>query len=109
MSAYGTKRTPLLWAAPRFSTGAGWRAPAHQRVSMGRRCGLAMAVIKMADHSIAAADHSIAAAEHSRAMDHSIAGTERSIAGTERRTPGMVRREGSRVSRRHGLGSPPSP
>src|SRR5215472_14554980 len=81
----------------------------HQRVSMGRRCGLAMAVIKMADHSIAAADDSIAAAEHSRAMDHSIAGTERSIAGTERRTPGMVRREGSRVSRRHVLVSPASP
>src|SRR5262249_21981458 len=96
--------------------GAGWRAPAHQRVSMGRRCGPSMAVIKMADRSIAAADHSIAAAEHSRAMDHSIAGTdhsiagtERSIAGTERRTPGMVRREGSPLSRRHVLVSPASP
>src|SRR5215813_4410113 len=77
--------------------------------SVSGRCGRSMAVIKMADHSIAAADHSIAAAEHSRAMDHSIAGTEHSramdhsIAGTERRTPGMVRREGSRVSRRHVL------
>src|SRR5262249_59047721 len=68
------------------------RAPAHQRVSIGRRCGPSMAVIKMADHSIAAADHSIAAAEHSRAMDHSIAGTDHSIAGTERSIAGTERR-----------------
>src|SRR5215471_7088315 len=69
----------------------GWlaRAPAHQRVSTGRRCGPSIAVINMADHSIA--------------------GRERSIAGTERRTPGMVRREGSPLSRRHALVSPASP
>src|SRR5215471_6065662 len=99
-----------LGSAPFLHRGWLARAPAHQRVSTGRRCGPSMAVINMADRSIAAADHSIAAAEHSRAMDHSIAGTdhsiagtERSIAGTERRTPGMVRREGSPLSRRHAL------
>ena len=90
----------------------GTKAPkGYQRAGFGLTSRSRSTLV--ADHSIAehsrAMDHNIGGAEHRRAMDHSIAGTARSIAGTEPGTPGMVRREGSRVSSRHVLVSPPSP